>query len=207
MELVSLYGKPLTGKGTQAKFFIAQGFFHLPMGDYMRDQAAQGDLECQEVMALIEAGELVPDALVCGIAARVIEEKERQGFKGVLLDGFPRTLKQAEMLDALAQEKGMPLTVIELQVSDNNVLNARRLKRIDEFKAAGKEPRPEDLNEKKFWRRIEVYDSATAPVADHYEAKGLIRRIDGLLPPQAVWDRIKVLLNLENGPDRPRLPT
>ncbi len=199
MQLVSLYGKPLSGKGTQADFFVRQGFFHLPMGDYMREQAEAGDPDCQAVMSLIEAGEFVPDELVCGIVDRIVDEKERLGFKGVLLDGFPRTMGQAHWLDDMAEARNMPLTVVELQVNDNNILNERRLMRIEQYRARGKEPRAEDLNEKKFWRRLELYDDVTSQVADHYDGRGQLVRVNGLQSPQAVWNEIRQKLNF--GPD------
>lgn len=206
MQLVSLYGKPLSGKGTQADFFVRQGFFHLPMGDYMREQAEAGDPECQAVMFLIEAGEFVPDELVCGIVDRIVAEKEQQGFKGVLLDGFPRTMEQAHWLDDMAAARNMPLTVVELQIkdTDNNILNERRLMRIEQYRAKGKEPRPEDLNEKKFWRRLELYDSVTSKVADHYEDRGQLVRINGLQSPQAVWNEIRQRLGFSAGPASPQ---
>lgn len=206
MQLVSLYGKPLSGKGTQADFFVQQGFFHLPMGDYMREQAEAGDPDCQAVMSLIEAGEFVPDALVCGIVDRIVEEKERQGFKGVLLDGFPRTMEQAHWLDDMAAARNMPLTVVELEIKneDNGILNGRRLQRIEQYRAKGKEPRAEDLNEKKFWRRLELYDEVTSKVADHYEDRGQLVRVNGLQSPQAVWNEIKRQLHFDAGPAGPR---
>lgn len=207
MQLVSLYGKPLSGKGTQAKNFIQQGFFHLPMGDYMRDRAAAGDPECQAVMSLIEAGDFVPDELVCGIVDRIVAEKERQGFKGVLLDGFPRTMPQAEWLDDFAAERGYPLNVVYLEIKDseNHILNSRRLQRIDEYLAAGKEPRPEDLDVNKFWKRVRLYDDVTSKVANHYEGRGQLVRIDGLQSPQAVWNEISQRLNLGTRKPGPQL--
>jgi adenylate kinase len=205
MQLVSLYGKPLTGKGTQAKFFVQQGFYHLPTGDYMRERAAQGDPECLAVMSIIKSGGLVSDELVCGIVARVVDEKRQQGYKGILLDGFPRTVPQAQMLDDFAAARNMPLTVIELKVEDNNVLDQRRLKRIGEFLARGEEPRAEDLDVDAFKTRIDNYDRKTAPVAGHYRTSGQLVEIDGLLPPQTVWGIIKSRLNLGNGPVAPRL--
>jgi adenylate kinase len=204
MQLVSLYGKPLSGKGTQADFFVKQGFFHLPVGDYMREQAKAGDRDCQAVMSLIEAGDLVPDELVCGIVARIIDEKERQGFKGVLLDGFPRTLPQAHWLDELAEARAMPLTVVELHCEDNNVLNNRRLKRMADYIAAGKTPRAEDVDEKKFWHRLNVYAGSTAKVADHYEARGQLIRVQALQSPQAVWNEISQRLNLSSAKPGPQ---
>jgi len=207
MQLVSLYGKPLSGKGTQAKYFIQQGFFHLPMGDYMRDQAKAGDPECQAVMSLIDAGEFVPDELVCGIVERIVNEKERLGFKGVLLDGFPRTMPQAEWLDDFAAARNCSLDVVYLEIKDgdNHILNDRRLQRIDQYIAAGKEPRPEDLDVDTFWRRIDRYDRITSKVADHYESRGQLVRIDGLLSPQAVWSEISQRLNLGTRKPGPQL--
>jgi adenylate kinase len=200
MNLVSLYGKPLTGKGTQAGYFVQQGFFHLPMGDYMREQAALGDPECQAVISLIDNGDLVPDELPCKIVARIIDEKGRQGFRGVLLDGFPRTLEQAEWLDAFAEDRAMPLKVVELQADDNSVLNARRLKRINDYLALGKTPRPEDLDEDKFWKRLRIYDKSTARVADHYEERGQLIRVPALQTPLAVWHVIRAALGFGSGP-------
>jgi adenylate kinase family enzyme len=102
----------------------------------------------------------------------------------------------------MAAARNMPLKVVELQIknTDNGILNERRLMRIEQYRARGKEPRAEDLNEQKFWRRLELYDGVTSKVADHYESRGQLVRVNGLQSPQAVWSEIRQKLNFGTGP-------
>jgi adenylate kinase len=202
MQVVVLHGPPLIGKGTQADFMVGQGFFHLSPGAYIREKIAEGDPKFQAVAAIINAGDLVPDEMVAEIIDSVIDEKMEQGFKGVLLDGCPRNLNQARLLDQTLADKNLPLTVIELYTDDDENLNARRLKRIKEYTAAGKPPRPDD-EEKVFRHRLQVYHNLTEPVSEYYEAKGLLKKIDGFLPLQTIRNIISSYLNLGSAPGGP----
>ncbi len=120
---VVLFGPPGSGKGTQAKLLTERlGLPHVSTGDMLREHIALGDALGREVRDVIKAGHLVPDQLVI----RLVEERlERQDcHAGVLLDGFPRTIRQAEMLTELAAGRNFPLLVIHLQV-DYDVITAR----------------------------------------------------------------------------------
>ena len=203
MQVVSLFGPPLAGKGTQENNFINAGFAPISPGAVLREKIAQGDPKYLAAAEAINSGGLAPDELVAEIINDFIEEKMRQGFKGVLLDGSPRTLNQALVLDEFLAAKGLKLKMIELVIDDpeavrskyhTGILNDRRLKRIKERQDQGLPPRPDDVAEV-FRKRMDNYDKFTVPVADYYSAQGCLHRIDGMQSPGAVWNDIDRIIN------------
>lgn len=183
MKLI-LLGPPGAGKGTQAtrlteKFGIPQ----LSTGDMLRAAVKAGTPIGQQAKAVMDAGGLVSDEIVVGIIADRMEEPDAK--KGFILDGFPRTVAQAEALDAMLSKKGMKLdSIVELKV-DENALLARIENRARETVAAGGTVRADD-NPEAFKKRLEAYRVQTAPVSDYYAKKGVLKVIDGMAPIDAV---------------------
>jgi adenylate kinase len=177
MRLV-LLGPPGAGKGTQAERLGARfGIARLSTGDMLRAAVAAGTpigLRAKDIMA---RGELVPDEVVVGIIADRITEPD--AAKGFVLDGFPRTVAQAEALQRLLTERGLKLdAVIELAV-DEGILARRIESRIAETRARGETLRADDDPEI-LKSRVAAYRAQTAPLSDHYRGKGMLRTVDGM---------------------------
>lgn len=176
--IVIFLGPPGAGKGTQAKHISAtRGIPQLSTGDMLRGAVSAKTpigLKAKEVM---DRGDLVSDEIVAGIVSERIEADDCK--PGFLLDGFPRTLPQAEMLEKLLADKGRKLDIVlELQV-DEDALVDRLNSRIAETKAAGGEARSDD-NEETFRKRLGVYREQTAPLIPFYEDKGILKAVDGM---------------------------
>jgi adenylate kinase len=177
MRLI-LLGPPGAGKGTQAtrlmqKYNIPQ----LSTGDMLRAAVAAATEIGLKAKTVMEAGQLVSDEIVVGIIdARIHEPDAKNGF---ILDGFPRTVAQAEALDHMLARYGLPLdAVIELGV-DEKALLARMAKRVKDTLAAGGTVRADD-NPEAFKTRLDAYRAQTAPVSDFYRRKGQLKTVDGM---------------------------
>ena len=181
-------GPPGAGKGTQAQHIAStRGIPQLSTGDMLRGAVAAETPIGLKAKAVMDRGDLVSDDIVAGIVAERIEEPDCE--PGFLLDGFPRTLPQAEMLDELLERAGRKLEIVlELQV-DEEALVDRLNSRIAETKAAGGEVRGDD-NEETFRKRLEVYREQTAPLIPYYEGKGLLKAVDGMATIQEVSAQI-----------------
>lgn len=179
MRLV-LLGPPGAGKGTQAQRLVARhAIVQLSTGDMLRAAVAAGTPVGLKAKAVMDAGGLVSDEIVIGIIAeRLAAPDAKNGF---ILDGFPRTVAQAEALDRLLTEKGLKLdAVIELVVDQEKLVN-RILNRAAEAKAKG-EPVRKDDDPVVFKSRLEAYNRDTAVVSPYYKAHGQLRQIDGMAP-------------------------
>ena len=179
MRLIVL-GPPGAGKGTQATRLVEKfGIPQLSTGDMLRSAVAAGTPVGLKAKAVMESGGLVSDEIVIGIVADRIEEADAK--KGFILDGFPRTVAQAEALDVMLTQKGLKLdAVLELQV-DQNALVHRIVRRAEEAKAAGQPVRKDDDPEV-FKTRLEAYNRDTAIVAPYYQKSGQLKVIDGMQP-------------------------
>ncbi|WP_119462784.1 adenylate kinase [Rhodospirillaceae bacterium SYSU D60014] len=213
MNLV-LLGPPGAGKGTQAKRLEeAHNLKQLSTGDMLRAAVAAGGPLGQQAKAVMEAGQLMPDAIIIKMIAERIEQPDcRNGF---ILDGFPRTVGQAEALDAMLAEKKERLdAVIEIAV-DEAALVERIAGRFscakcgagyhDKFRrpktdgvcdvCGGTEfTRRKDDNEETVRARLKAYRDQTAPILPYYEAKGLLRRVDGMADMDNVTKQIEAVL-------------
>jgi adenylate kinase len=141
--------------------------------------------------AVMDAGELVSDAIVNAIVAERIDQPDCA--KGFILDGYPRTLVQADAVEAMLAERGIALdTVIELVV-DDKALVGRIVKRAEDAKAAGQPVRKDD-NPAVFEERLREYYKKTAPLTGYYYAKGKLKTVDGMASIDAVTDEIGKVL-------------
>lgn len=179
MRLIFL-GPPGAGKGTQAARLVEKyGIPQLSTGDMLRAAVAAGTPVGLQAKAVMDAGGLVSDEIVIGIVADRIEEADAQ--KGFILDGFPRTVAQAEALDQMLAGKGLKLDmVLELEV-DQSILVDRIMKRADDARAAGQPVRKDD-DPDVFKQRLEAYNRDTAVVAPYYRGRGQLVAIDGMKP-------------------------
>jgi adenylate kinase len=192
MRLI-LLGPPGAGKGTQAQRLIAKhGIVQLSTGDMLRAAVAAGTPVGQRAKAIIDRGELVPDDVVVAIIAHRLDQPDAK--RGFVLDGFPRTVAQAEALDRLLGERGLKLdAVIELRV-DEDMLVKRIENRVAEMTARGEKLRSDD-NPEVLKGRLAAYRTQTAPLAYYYASKGLHRVVDGMAPIEQVATAIDRLLH------------
>ena len=191
MRLI-LLGPPGAGKGTQAQRLVSKhGIVQLSTGDMLRAAVAAGTpvgLRAKDIMA---RGELVPDDVVISIIEDRIAEPDAQ--RGFILDGFPRTVGQAEALEKLLASKGLRLdAVVELKV-DDGILLQRIEKRIAEMQARGEAVRADD-NAESLKKRLAAYHELTAPLSAYYRSKGMHKATDGMAPIDDVSAAIARLL-------------
>ena len=187
--ILILLGPPGAGKGTQAKRISeSRAIPHLSTGDMLRAAAKAGSKLGLEAKAIMDRGDLCPDAVVIGVIAERITQADCAG--GFLLDGFPRTTPQAEALDKMLSERNRTLdAVIELRVDEEALLDRLRSR----IRETGGE-RADD-NEETFKKRLEVYRAQTAPLIPYYEAQGKLKVVDGMAPVDAVGDEIDRILD------------
>jgi len=191
MRLI-LLGPPGAGKGTQAQRLVDKyGIPQLSTGDMLRAAVQAGTEVGKRAKAVMDAGELVSDAIVNAIVAERIDQPDCA--RGFILDGYPRTLVQADAVEAMLAERGIALdTVIELVV-DDKALVGRIVKRADDAKAAGQLVRKDD-NPAVFEERLREYYKKTAPLTGYYYAKGRLKTVDGMASIDAVTAEIEKVL-------------
>jgi adenylate kinase len=195
MRLI-LLGPPGAGKGTQAQRLVRDyGIVQLSTGDMLRAAVAAGKPVGKKAQAIMDRGDLVPDDIMVEIISDRLDQPDTSN--GFVLDGFPRTVPQAEALAGLLVRKGLKLdAVVEIEV-DEDALLSRIRKRIEETGGARADDDPEVLK-----KRLAVYRELTAPVADYYRRKGLHRRVDGMQEIPAVSREIDAILT--QGKERAR---
>ena len=182
-----LLGPPGSGKGTQAaRLSAAQGIPHIATGDIFRALVEAGTPLGQRVKAFLERGELVPDDLVIDVIRHRLGEAD--ATHGFVLDGFPRTVPQAEALDRLLVELGRPLDAVLYLQADRQSLIERLGQRAE---VEGRsDDRPDVIP-----HRIDVFLEQTAPLIDYYRRQSKLRLVDGTRPPDAVAASIREVID------------
>ena len=206
MRLI-LLGAPASGKGTQAAVLTEKfGVPKISTGDMLRAAVAAGSELGKEADSIMKAGKLVPDSVVIGLVKeRVSQPDAKNGF---ILDGFPRTVPQADALEALLTGLGTPLEkVVQIDVSRDLLEERATLRRTDKRTGhiyhlkyspppldAVLEHRADDQPET-VKKRLDQYDAMTAALLPHYEKLGLLRRVDGVGSPKEITNRILAALD------------
>ena len=211
---VILLGPPGAGKGTQSDFLrTTYNLAHLSTGDMLREAAAGGSPLGETVKEIMASGELVPDAVMIDLIRICIKAPESEN--GFILDGFPRTTAQAEALDEMLEDEDKELNhVIELKV-DDAILVQRITGRYsckecgagyhDEFKKPSQEGvcdvcgsthfvRREDDTEATVTKRLQSYHNMTAPILPYYDARGILKSVDGMADINDVTAQLKALI-------------
>jgi adenylate kinase len=191
MRLI-LLGPPGAGKGTQAQRLVdTYSIPQLSTGDMLRAAVKAGTDVGRRAKAVMDAGELVSDEIVNAIVAERIDQADCVG--GFILDGYPRTLVQADSVERMLAERGIGLDVVIELVVDDKALVGRIVRRAEETAAAGLPVRKDD-NPAVFEERLREYYKKTAPLIGYYYAKHLLRGVDGMASIDEVTRQIKDLL-------------
>ena len=185
---IILLGPPGAGKGTQAKRIVDDhGLVQLSTGDMLREAIANGTELGMKAKAIMDRGDLVADDIILGMIREKLESGDCKA--GVILDGFPRTIAQAEGLESMLTSMGQDIAhVIELKV-DEQALLARIENRAKEDGGARADDNAEVLT-----KRLEVYHANTAPILPFYGGKGMVREVDGMQPIETVAAEIEAIL-------------
>lgn len=189
---IVLFGAPGSGKGTQsAKLIDEYGLYHISTGELLRDHIKRGTPLGKTADEYISQGQLIPDQLMIDILDDVLD-KEASGKSGVVFDGFPRTIPQAEALKGLLRKRGTDLhAVIGLEVPEEELVN-RML-------ARGKETGRADDNIETIKNRLDVYHKQTLPLRDYYTGEGKYLGINGLGIVDEIFHNIATRLERQTG--------
>lgn len=184
---IIIFGAPGSGKGTQSALLIEEyGYYHISTGDVLRAQIAEGTELGKIAESYISKGQLIPDELMIDILDDVLA-MHPESAKGVVFDGFPRTIHQAETLDVLlAKRNGKVDVVVGLEVEEDELI-ARLINR-------GKTSGRSDDNMETIKKRLDVYNNQTNPLRDHYMAQGKYEAVHGMGSIEDILERIKVVV-------------
>lgn len=212
MQLI-LLGAPGSGKGTQAKLIVEKhGWLHLSTGDVLRKNVAEGTALGARAKPIMESGQYVPDHLINAMVEDQLDRPE--GRTGVVFDGYPRTLNQAEALDALLERKGRPVErVLHLVINPEELITRLSGRRVCSACGAPYHVRAmpplqegvcdacgsplmqrKDDSEDTVRTRLDVYDAQTAPLLDYYASQGKLQNIDASEGIEKTFERIQALL-------------
>jgi adenylate kinase len=197
-----LLGAPASGKGTQAAVLTEKfGVPKISTGDMLRAALKAGTPLGKEAEQYMSAGGLVPDSVVIGLVEERL--KESDAAKGFILDGFPRTVPQADALEALLKRLGTPLDfIVQIDVPRDLLLERATLRRADKrtgqiYHLKYSPPPPDaelehraDDQEETVKKRLDAYDAQTAALLPHYQARGQLKRIDGVGSPTEITNRM-----------------
>ena len=175
---VILLGPPGAGKGTQAKKLETKyGLKQLSTGDMLRAEIAAGSELGTQAKEIIDRGDLVSDEIIIGMIASRSSQDDCKN--GVIFDGFPRTVAQAEALENMLSEKGQSIAAVLHLVVDEEALVGRLENRITQMKAEGQELRSDD-NPETLRKRVQIFQKQTAPIIPYFENKDMLTSIDGM---------------------------
>ncbi|MDR0699414.1 MAG: adenylate kinase [Tannerella sp.] len=180
---IIIFGAPGSGKGTQSDLIKKRyNLTHISTGDVLRTEMKNGTELGRVAKEYISKGQLLPDNLICDMLDKVLDRLSAD-TKGVIFDGFPRTIPQAEALEGILQKRGWDVTtLIDLQVDDGELL--KRL--IERGKSSGRD----DDNEKTIKSRLEVYHTQTAPLTEYYKNRNKRAAINGIGTIADIFNRI-----------------
>jgi adenylate kinase len=212
MNLI-LLGPPGAGKGTQAKKMVdAYGIPQISTGDMLREAVKNQTQLGMEAKKFMDAGQLVPDEVVIGLVKERMTKPDTD--KGFMLDGFPRTVPQAEELDKVLADLNKPIDhVVSIEVANEELMGRLTGRRTCKAcgagfhvifdppkeegkcdKCSGELYQRDDDNEATVSNRLKVYDSSTKPLIDYYQGKGLLRPVDGVGAIDEIFGRVKAVL-------------
>lgn len=179
---IVIFGAPGSGKGTQSEKLIEKyNLAHISTGDVLRAEIKNGTELGKLAEGYISKGQLVPDDVVIGMLANVLDSKK--GAAGVIFDGFPRTLEQGKALDAMLAERGQEVSiVVSLDVEEEELI-ARLIKR-------GQQSGRSDDNMETIKSRLEVYKNQTSPLKKEYETSGKLVNIKGIGTIEEIFSKI-----------------
>lgn len=186
---IVIFGAPGSGKGTQSERLIEQyGLHHISTGEVLRDHIARGTELGKIADGYISRGQLIPDDLMVRVLASVLDDNPEKTSKGVIFDGFPRTIPQAESLKKMLAERGSEVhAVIGLEVPEEELIR-RMLQR-------GKETGRADDNIDTITKRLKVYHEQTAPLREYYEQEGNYLPVEGCGDVDRIFFDIKTRIN------------
>ena len=184
-----IFGAPGSGKGTQSENLINHyGLFHISTGDVLRSHIKGGTELGKTASAYINEGKLIPDELMINILENVLEENPEKTEKGVIFDGFPRTIEQAKALKEMLEKRNANVNiVIGLDVPEDELVT-RLLKR-------GQESGRSDDNLETIKKRLDVYHNQTSPLRDYYINEGNYAAINGLGSIEQIFEDIKAAID------------
>lgn len=186
---IVIFGAPGSGKGTQSARIVEKyGVSHISTGDVLRAEIKKGSELGKVAKGYIDQGQLLPDTLIIDILASVLDSLKDS--RGVIFDGFPRTIPQAEALKKMLSERGQDVSVmLDLDVPEDELID-RLIKR-------GQESGRADDNLETIKKRLTVYSEQTSPLKDFYKAEGKYQHINGVGSMDAIFDEIaSVISNL-----------
>lgn len=186
---IVIFGAPGSGKGTQSDKLIEHyNLFHISTGDVLRDNIRRGTDLGKTAKGYIDQGQLVPDELIIDILAQVLDDNKDKAGEGVIFDGFPRTIPQAEALEQLLADRGTQIdAVVGLEVPEEELIKRILLR--------GQMSGRSDDNEDTARKRLETYHNQTSPLKAYYEEQGKYRAINGLGSIDSIFELIKEALD------------
>ncbi len=210
---IVLLGAPGAGKGTQAKKLVDKyGIPQISTGDILRKAVADGTPLGKEAKSYMDKGELVPDSVVIGLVKERLAQDDCK--KGFILDGFPRNTAQAEVLDKVLEEMGIPLQValsvdVDMDILMKRLTGRRTCRQCGQMynvyfsppqkegvcdKCGGELYQRDDDKEETIRRRLEVYEAQTAPLIEYYKGKGILKSVEGTGEIDEIFGKICALL-------------
>ena len=186
---IVIFGAPGSGKGTQSDKIIEHyNLLHISTGDVLRDNIKCGTELGKTAKGYIDQGQLVPDELIIDLLAQVLDENKENAREGVIFDGFPRTIPQAEALEQLLADRGTQIdAVVGLEVPEDELIRRILLR--------GQQSGRSDDNEDTARKRLETYHNQTSPLKAYYEQQGKYRSINGLGTIDGIFELIKEALS------------